>query len=161
VKLDQYKFTTARHQATRRGIKFLFEFDEWVLWWEKRLGKNWQKKRGTKNGQYVMARHGDEGHYEWDNVKCITAGQNSSEAKLGKRRAPFSKIHRRRISEAQLGRIFSEVHRRHMSEARRGKPLSEAHRRKLSAAKLGKSLSICHRQNIAAGVRLAWREGRR
>lgn len=69
-------FTDQRKRAAQRGIPFNFEFEDWLRWWEEQLGANWFKKRGCKQGQYVMARKWDEGAYERGNVVCITASDN-------------------------------------------------------------------------------------
>ena len=66
-------------EANRRGIDFLFLFDEWVQWWEYNLGPDWQEKRGRKAGQYVMSRYRDTGSYHPSNVQCITASENHKE----------------------------------------------------------------------------------
>ena len=61
-----------------------------------------------------------------------------SEANRGK---VFSEETKRKLSESQKGRVFSEETRRRMSEAKKGKnhkPFSEETRRKLSEAKKGK-----------------------
>ena len=84
-----------------------------------------------------------------------------SEARKGKKRAPFSEEHRRNISEAKKGKkrdSFSEEHRRNISEAKKGKKRknrknrgspSEETRRKMSEAKKGKKLSEETRRNIS------------
>jgi len=57
-----------KYGAKNRGIEFHFTFEEWAKWWENHLGPNWFKMRGTKRGQYVMARKGDKGSYHPNNV---------------------------------------------------------------------------------------------
>jgi hypothetical protein len=72
-------FRNQRWHAQRRGIEFLFTFEEWLAWWETNLGPNWQQMRGKTRGKYVMARRGDRGPYRPDNVKCILAQANTKE----------------------------------------------------------------------------------
>ena len=67
-------------RAKTRGIEFLFSFDEWIEWWEQNLGSDWFERRGRRRNQYVMARKGDEGPYQLDNVECILSGQNIRDA---------------------------------------------------------------------------------
>ena len=71
----QFAFLRQRQHAVKRGIEFLFEFNEWVEWW----GEDFAN-RGTHQGQLVMARHGDKGPYSPDNVKKIMSTENVSEA---------------------------------------------------------------------------------
>lgn len=77
----RYAYSIQIMHARKRGIKMLFSFEEWCEWWEHHLGPNWMTKRGPKRGQYVMARNGDKGHYQIDNVRCILATDNIQEMK--------------------------------------------------------------------------------
>ncbi len=43
-------FWLQKHKSKKRGIEFLFTFEEWVNWWETQLGPDWFKKRGRKKG---------------------------------------------------------------------------------------------------------------
>ncbi len=70
------KFRTQRDQAQRRGIAFKFTYEDWVAWWEEKLGPDWERLRGCKRGQFVMARFGDRGSYERHNVRAIRAEEN-------------------------------------------------------------------------------------
>lgn len=63
-------------RAKRKGLSFEFTFEEWCDWWLTHLGPDWAAKRGSKMGQYVMARKGDKGGYTLDNIECILAEQN-------------------------------------------------------------------------------------
>lgn len=72
-------FRKHRDGSIRRGIEFNFNYESWVRWWEDNLGPDWFNQRGPKRGQYVMARKRDSGYTE-ENVECITAGQNHSDA---------------------------------------------------------------------------------
>lgn len=73
-----------RQSAQRRGIEFLFTFEEWVKWWEGNLGPDWMEKRGRHNGQYQMARNGDKGPYVGWNVKCLLAEDNNRQRAAAK-----------------------------------------------------------------------------
>lgn len=78
-------FSVQKHQAGKRGVEFLFTFEEWENWWLQHLGKGWQKKRGIQLGQYCMARKGDRGPYSVENVECILHSQNSVDRKANGR----------------------------------------------------------------------------
>jgi hypothetical protein len=65
-----------RWNCKRRGIKFKFTFEGWLVWWERNLGPNWFKMRGRLRHQYCMARINDKGIYKTGNVICITHGDN-------------------------------------------------------------------------------------
>lgn len=73
-------FSNHQQRALRSHIGFEFSFAEWCQWWREHLGENWLSLRGRREGQYVMARVGDTGPYHSSLVKCVTSGQNSSEA---------------------------------------------------------------------------------
>jgi len=73
---ERVAFNDHKNGAKKRGIPFLFTFDEWVAIW-RNSGKSDQ--RGPWKGQYVMARFGDKGGYEPGNVKIVTNGENSAE----------------------------------------------------------------------------------
>ena len=74
---DKYK----RHRdgALYRGIGFEFEFEEWVEWWVKNAGPNWEQIRGRKAHELCMARKNDTGPYSPDNVRCVTNNENHRE----------------------------------------------------------------------------------
>jgi glyoxylase-like metal-dependent hydrolase (beta-lactamase superfamily II) len=75
-----------------------------------------------------MARFGDQGAYEVGNVRICLAGDNLSEAHLGKLDGPRPDAVREKISAAQRGRAFTEEHKAKLRTAHYGKPLSEAHK---------------------------------
>lgn len=93
-------FYYQRHAAKRRGIEFLFEFEEWLKWWEDQLGSDWFKKRGKGKGKYVMARFGDKGPYVIGNIKCIVGDENTREGNIGH---TLSKSSRLKVSAATRG----------------------------------------------------------
>jgi len=74
---DHYK------NAKKRGIEFQFTYEEWVAWWGDDI-----TARGNKQGQLVMARHGDIGPYHPDNVRKATQEENRAEARQFKKWSP-------------------------------------------------------------------------
>jgi hypothetical protein len=66
-------FQAQRTSARRRGIPFLFTFEEWWAWWQ--IGNRWQN-RGMGKHKFVMARFGDKGPYSPKNVYCATHEEN-------------------------------------------------------------------------------------
>jgi len=70
-------FKYSRHKANskKRGIPFQITFADWWKVWEE-SGK-WNE-RGRGHG-YVMARYGDTGGYEIDNVYICTSSQNAAD----------------------------------------------------------------------------------
>ena len=67
--------------AQTRGIPWEFTFSSWWNVWK--ISQRWNK-RGTKIGQFVMARNRDRGAYSPTNVKIITCSKNCSDAHLNK-----------------------------------------------------------------------------
>jgi hypothetical protein len=69
----------SRHKlrAARRKIDFLLTFEEWTAIWQ--ASGKWEQ-RGTRRGQYVMARYGDRGPYAAGNVRICTCAENMKEA---------------------------------------------------------------------------------
>jgi hypothetical protein len=70
------KYHVHRQDAKRRGIPFLMSFEEWWTVWQ--ISGKWDE-RGPRKGQYVMARFGDAGAYERDNVKICPVRENMAE----------------------------------------------------------------------------------
>src|SRR5258706_4936016 len=82
LKTNYRRYYGHKMRAKYSNIEFLFEFDDWVAWWENHLGPDWASKRGHHRGQYVMARNGDKGPYHPNNVHLATAEENCSERKI-------------------------------------------------------------------------------
>ena len=61
-----------KHIAIKRGIPFLFTFEQWSEWW---LTDDRWSRRGRKAGQLQMGRKGNSGPYSPDNVECATKEQ--------------------------------------------------------------------------------------
>ena len=123
------KFRKHRHHAKKRGIPFLFTFDEWWNIWIK--SGHWYEM-GITRGKFQMARMGDRGGYTKDNVRIITQEENKAEyIRTAETRA--------KISTAQRGQKRSLETRAKISAARKGrkgKPHSAETRAKLSIAAL-------------------------
>ena len=73
-----YAFRQQRASARQRGIPFHFSFVEWLEVWEV-CGK-WEQ-RGRGNDKYCMCRTGDEGPYEYGNVRIDTNENNLAESR--------------------------------------------------------------------------------
>ena len=76
---------------------------------KQKLSKNHADVSGKNNPMYGKT-HSDE-------VKQIL-----SECNKGKKRAPFSNEHKRKISEARKGITFSKKHKQNISKSKKGKP---------------------------------------
>jgi hypothetical protein len=74
----------------------------------------------------------------------------------------LTKEHKKKLSEAHIGKKFSIEHRQKLSEAQRKKPpVSNASRRKMSLAHQGKKLTEEHKQHISLGGKGKHPTGRR
>jgi hypothetical protein len=114
---DEFRkgYTRSKADAKRRGIAFLFTFEEWKGWWV--ATEKWHL-RGRNSGCYQMCRKGDAGSYAPWNVYCDTVEKNSSLPHKGTKRP-----------EAWKDKI---------SAALRSKPKSASHVKALAASKLNK-----------------------
>ena len=114
---DKYRqgYTRSKADAKRRGIDFLFTFEEWKKWWID-TGK-WEL-RGRESGCYQMCRNNDTGPYALGNVYCDTIEANSKLPHVGMTRP------------AQWSQKISN--------SLSGKPKSSSHAKSLAAARLGK-----------------------
>lgn len=97
--MDKFRSAFKWHKtnAERRGIHFLFTFDEWKGWW---LASGRWEQRGVGRDRYCMCRFNDAGPYTTNNVYCATNGKNLSDANLGK---PKSAAQRSKIAAALTG----------------------------------------------------------
>lgn len=68
-----HRYLRQKANAIKRGIEWQLSLSEWWDIWQS-SGK-WDK-RGRCYGEYVMARHNDEGPYSKDNVKIILNSEN-------------------------------------------------------------------------------------
>jgi hypothetical protein len=98
--MDKFKnaFKWHKTNANKRGVEFLFSFDEWKTWW-KNTG-HWDS-RGVGKDKYCMCRTNDTGPYAVWNVYCATNSKNLSDANLGK---PKSTETRKKISDSLIGK---------------------------------------------------------
>lgn len=80
---DLYRkaFTAHKSNAKRRGVEFLFTFEQWRDWW---LATGKWEQRGRGRGKFCMRRHGDVGPYSLDNVFCGTNEDNLRDSNFGK-----------------------------------------------------------------------------
>lgn len=92
-----------------------------------------------------------------------------SEAKKGKKRAPFSEETRKKMSEAQkgeknhfYGKTHTEETRKKISEANKGRIFSEETRKKISESNKGKAYSEESRRKISEANkgRIPWNKGK-
>lgn len=111
-------YTRSKADAKRRGIEFLFSFEEWKRWWVE-TGK-WSL-RGRKAGCYQMCRNNDTGPYALWNVYCDTIEANSKLPHAGATRpAEWAE----KIGSALRGKRKSETHAKALAVARLGKRYS-------------------------------------
>ena len=75
-------FLAHKKGAKTRGIAFRLEYWEWLQIWQ---DSGRLHERGTRKGQWVMARPGDKGAYEAGNVRIVRCETNNSEAQVTKR----------------------------------------------------------------------------
>ena len=119
-----------RFNAEVRGVEFRLTFEEWkTLWIES--GK-WEQ-RGPRRGQYVMARHGDQGAYEMGNVRVCLARENFDEADhrvFGERNAASGKNYWATMTPEKR-----ERRRLAVSEKLKGRPKSAEHCAAISRAR--------------------------
>jgi len=117
---DKFKqgYTRSKADSKRRGIEFLFTFEEWKQWW---IDTGKWALRGRKAGCYQMCRNNDTGPYAPWNVYCDTIEANS--------KLPHAGVTRPAEWAEKIG------------AALRGKRKSESHAKALAAAKLGKRYS--------------------
>jgi len=66
-------FHKQKHHAKKRGIEFLFTFEEWMRWWGSDLGR-----RGRGADDLCMGRYADEGSYERGNVYKVPMSENKA-----------------------------------------------------------------------------------
>jgi hypothetical protein len=102
-----------KYRSRKRGIDFLFSFEDWANWWEEQLGHDWLSLRGCKPDQYVMARKGDKGPYSRDNVYCCTNRQNALDAWINTRSSrkkiyTIAKKRKKAYKERDLMIIFEQ-----------------------------------------------------
>jgi len=154
-------FQKQKANAKYRGIAFELTFETWLRIWEE---SGHSRERGRCKGQYVMARHGDEGPYAVSNVSIVLGTLNSAEGNSGPsplRGRKVSESHRKNIIKSLVGRKLSAETRAKIgaantkaltgstwSEKRRAAimpPVSKETRAKLSVANKGNPWSFARR----------------
>jgi hypothetical protein len=75
-KNPKFLYAAHRQNARWRNIPFLLTFEEWTEIWV--ASGKWEQ-RGSRRGQYCMARPGDQGAYEVGNVRIVLAEDNRAE----------------------------------------------------------------------------------
>jgi len=126
--------TCNRKDRLGNPIEFRLTFTEWKQIWEE---SGHADERGTRLGQYCMARFDDLGHYEVGNVKIQLSSENFREAALrghachdkGKKRGPLSEAVKNKIKEARVGMAWSTKSAR--EDDGRKRPLTEEHKQKM------------------------------
>lgn len=106
IYLGHKKRTVGRKDRLGNPIQFLLTFEQWKLIWDE---SGHSHERGSRKGQYCMARFDDLGHYEVGNVKIQLASENLREAALrghpspmkGKKGKPHSQETKDKISAAR------------------------------------------------------------
>lgn len=71
----------------------------------------------------------------------------------GQKRGPHSEETRRKISEAQVGKVLSEEHRKKLSDSHKGHTHTEEHKEKIAAALRGRKQSEETKRKISATKR--------
>lgn len=75
------RFLEQRKRAKQRKIPWELEYWEWLQIWQ---DSGRIHERGRAAGQWVMARHGDQGAYEAGNVAIVRVNKNNSDAAKGR-----------------------------------------------------------------------------
>jgi hypothetical protein len=135
VKDLRHRYLVQRSAAKHRGIEFLLTYSEWLEIW---TASGHFHERGRFRGQYVMARFGDQGSYEVDNVKIVTTEYNLSESNRGKRLTPehCEKIRVSNLGNKRwLGKRHTADTKKRMADASRGTRHTEESKRKMSEAR--------------------------
>ena len=91
-------YTAQKANAKRRGVEFLFTFEEWKQWW---LDTGKWEERGKGRDKYCMQRYNDTGPYSPSNVYC---GTNSENVSLGNKGKVLSEETKKLMSEANIGK---------------------------------------------------------
>jgi NUMOD3 motif len=149
---EKQAYGSSKTRAKHRGIPFLLTFDEWWKIWQD--SGNWER-RGSRRGQYVMARYKDRGAYAIGNVRICTAAENQSEQALYLR-AETRRLRSENAKRQHLLNPLSEEKRKRFGDINRGKPRSEEVRRKISEAQLGKSISVETRAKLSEAAKAYW-----
>jgi hypothetical protein len=121
------RYNVHKSDAKRRGIPFLLTFEEWMSIW---IDSGKWEQRGSRSGQFCMARFGDQGAYEVGNVKIILRSANTSEARKG---IPLPAEYRAKLSVATKAHFAAHPEARAATRAQLDtiRPAANAARRKI------------------------------
>ena len=108
-------YNSHKSGAKKRGIAFLFTFEQWWSVWE--TSGKWEN-RGVHIGEYCMARHGDTGPYAADNVRICLSSENHIEGHIGKKRSART---RELMAKSQTGKKASAEARERMTKAQQAR----------------------------------------
>lgn len=103
-------YTKKRIDRNGNPIGWELTFDQWLDIWIK---SGHLSNRGTHSGGYVMARKGDIGPYNLDNVDIILHSDNIKFAKSYYKVTDELKSH---LSKLNKGKTYSEEHKKKLSE---------------------------------------------
>ena len=107
----RYKQAFYQHKAdaSNRRIEWLLTFDDWLKVWQ---DSGLLDQRGSRKGQYCVARFGDTGPYAVWNVKIILHSDNVSEGQKGKAKSEETKQKMRKPKSAQHRAKLAEINRK-------------------------------------------------
>tara|TARA_R110001632_G_scaffold25086_1_gene69213 strand:+ start:87 stop:446 length:360 start_codon:yes stop_codon:yes gene_type:complete len=96
--LTKHAYQKQKWLSKKRDISFDLTYEQWLEIWE---SSGFAHLRGRGRGKYCMARHGDIGPYNVDNVSIISFEQNLSDGHKGKSKPAEQ---RDKMSQARIGR---------------------------------------------------------
>lgn len=132
-----------KRRAARAGIGFELSFQQGFQIW---TASGHLHERGSRGGQYVMARTGDVGPYAVGNVRICTVEENMSERKD----SPEGRASRNRLNSIKLRGNTNGIG----NKGSTGKTFSEAHRAKIGAKAKGNSYALGYRHTEEAKQRI-------
>ncbi len=145
------RFKQHRNRARASGIGFELSFENWLKIW---MDSGQINNRGTRKGQYVMARNGDKGPYKIGNIRIITAQENGSEKRHSEKHKRYMRDIMRGNSHA-LGKKLSKKTREKMSTSRMGRVFSEKTIRKIRRALTGNTNALGHKHSLASRKKMS------
>ena len=138
-----------KHIAIKRGIPFLFTFEQWSEWW---LTDDRWSRRGRKAGQLQMGRKGNSGPYAPENVECVTKEQKQRSQLLALSVSAFSPERRAEAAKKSGLARRGENNRRAKSVVT---PLGTFGT--IAAAAQAHGIGQSHGSKLAKGQRNGWR----
>ena len=122
------RYDQHRQNAKKVGKVFALSFEEWLGIWV--ASGRWHQ-RGTRRGQYVMARYNDRGAYIIGNVKIVTVEENSREANDTSIH-PWTEIRRKNVARVLRKRNRSKSQRELISKRKIEYWKNSEHKKRLS-----------------------------